>query len=144
MYHLREKMQFQQASLEIDPGNHLHPFPLTDVQQAYCLGRKVTFEGGNVGNHGYIEVDALDLDLERFTMAIQRLIDTHDMLRAIVFPDGQQQVLEHVPHFSYRLRICGDGTSKQEKTVYSIFAKRWITRFSPESSGPHLHCSFPS
>jgi epothilone synthetase B len=103
MYYLREKMQLQQASLEIDPDNCLHPFPLTDVQQAYWLGRKVTFEGGNVGNHGYIEVDALDLDLERFTTAIQRLIDTHDMLRAIVLPDGQQQVLEHVPPFQLQV-----------------------------------------
>ncbi|HWX43202.1 MAG TPA: amino acid adenylation domain-containing protein, partial [Blastocatellia bacterium] len=49
--------------------------------------------------HAYYEVDATNLDLPRFNMALQRLIDRHDMLRAIVLADGTQQVLREVPRY---------------------------------------------
>ncbi len=85
--------------IEPDPNTRYYPFPTTDIQQAYWVGRNAAFEIGNVGNHGYIEVEAIDLDLDRFKVALQRLIDRHDMLRAILLSDGQQQVLEYVPPF---------------------------------------------
>jgi amino acid adenylation domain-containing protein/non-ribosomal peptide synthase protein (TIGR01720 family) len=80
--------------------NELHqPFPLTDVQQVYWVGRGGDFELGNVATHGYQEFDTVGLDLERFEQAWQRLIGRHAMLRAIVRPDGQQQVLVQVPPY---------------------------------------------
>jgi pyochelin synthetase len=85
--------------IEPNPGQRYLPFPTTDVQQAYWVGRNAAFELGNVGNHGYIEVEALELNLERFNLAIQRLIERHEMLRAIMLPDGRQQILGHVPPF---------------------------------------------
>jgi pyochelin synthetase len=86
-----------------DPKRQYEPFPMTDVQQAYWVGRHASLEIGNVGNHGYIEVEATDLDLDRFNQALQRLIERHDMLRAILLPDGRQQVLEHVPPFGIKI-----------------------------------------
>jgi len=41
--------------IEPDPERRYEPFPTTDVQQAYWVGRHAAFEIGNVGNHGYIE-----------------------------------------------------------------------------------------
>ena len=46
-----------------------------------------------------MELECVDVDLERLNLAWQRLIDRHDMLRAIVLPEGQQQVLERVPPY---------------------------------------------
>jgi amino acid adenylation domain-containing protein len=79
------------------------PFPLTDVQQAYWIGRSEAFELGNVATHGYIELESDRVDLERLNLAIQRLIAHHDMLRAIVLPDGQQQILPQIE--TYHIEI---------------------------------------
>ncbi|MET9579512.1 amino acid adenylation domain-containing protein [Streptomyces massasporeus] len=82
-----------------DPANEGVPFPLTDVQQAYWIGRTGVFEIGNVGMHGYEEFDVRDLDLPRMERAFRRLIQRHGMLRAIVLPHGEQQILTDVPDY---------------------------------------------
>ncbi len=87
------------TSWKARPDERFEPFPLTDVQEAYWIGRGGGFEMGNVATHIYAEVDIEGLDLDRYERAWQRLIDRHDMLRAIVRPDGMQQVLEHTPAF---------------------------------------------
>jgi amino acid adenylation domain-containing protein len=82
-----------------DLAHRFQPFPLTDVQQAYWIGRNAAFELGNVATHTYSEWESSDLDLERYTRAWQLLINRHEMLRAIVQPDGQQRILADVPPF---------------------------------------------
>ena len=74
-------------------------FPLTDIQQAYWVGRTSGMTLGSVGCHGYWETDAVGFDVERLERAWQRLIDRHDMLRVIFLPTGEQQTLEEVPPF---------------------------------------------
>ncbi|MEG4277135.1 amino acid adenylation domain-containing protein [Microcoleus sp. MON1_C1] len=83
-----------------DPQNRWEPFGLNEMQQAYWLGRNSFFEMGNVAIHGYVEIEGDDIDLERFSLAWQRVVERHDMLRAIVHPDGQQQILETVPAYA--------------------------------------------
>ncbi|MEG5173406.1 amino acid adenylation domain-containing protein [Microcoleus sp. B3-D7] len=83
-----------------DPQNRCEPFPLNEMQQAYWIGRNSFFEMGNVAIHGYVEIEGDDIDLERFSLAWQRVVERHDMLRAIVHPDGQQQILETVPAYA--------------------------------------------
>ena len=86
------------------------PFPLTEIQQAYWIGRSGALELGNVSAHLYFELDTLDLDLKRLNDAWQKLIERHDMLRAIVLPDGQQQILEQVPYYQFEtLDLCGQS-----------------------------------
>ncbi|MFZ3493746.1 amino acid adenylation domain-containing protein [Streptomyces sp. 5.8] len=76
------------------------PFPQTDTQQAYCLGRTGAFELGNVSTHVYLEFDAPDLDLPRFEHAWRRVIDRHEMLRAVMLPDSnEQRILSDVPPY---------------------------------------------
>ncbi len=86
-----------------DPGRRFDPFPLTPVQQAYWLGRRDVFEFGNVTAHSYDEFEAPALDPERFERAWNRVIQQHDMLRAVVNPDGTQQILPQVPHYSVQV-----------------------------------------
>lgn len=85
------------------PEQRNQPFPLTDIQQAYWLGRSEAFELGNVATHIYLEIDSDDLDIEGLNQAWQKLIERHDMLRMVLLPDGQQQVREIVP--SYQITI---------------------------------------
>ncbi len=79
------------------------PFPLTDTQQAYWIGRSEEFELGNVATHIYQEFESTQIDLERFNLAWQQLIERHEMLRTIVLLNGQQQIIEQVPF--YRIEI---------------------------------------
>ncbi len=47
----------------------------------------------------YRELEFEGLDVARFARALQRLIARHDMLRAVVRPNGEQQVLPETPSF---------------------------------------------
>lgn len=78
------------------------PFPLTPIQQAYWLGRNPSFELGRVGIHVYEELDCRNLDLTRLNQAWQRTLKRHEMLRVVVLPDGQQQIL---PDAEYSIEI---------------------------------------
>ena len=89
------------------PGDRHEPFPLTDVQHAYWLGRQGLVELGQVSTHFYFEVDTEDIALDRLEEALQRVIARHDMLRAVVQADGLQRVLPQVPAY----RIAADDLS---------------------------------
>ncbi|MGG4221368.1 amino acid adenylation domain-containing protein [Paenibacillus jamilae] len=81
-----------------DPEHIYEPFPLTDVQMAYLMGREDHFEMGGVSTHVYIELET-SLDMVRFNRALQKVIERHVMLRTIILPSGQQQVLDYVPEY---------------------------------------------
>ncbi|MCB5909703.1 non-ribosomal peptide synthetase [Streptomyces pinistramenti] len=83
------------------PDDRSEPFPLTDIQQAYWLGRRTGFGLGGVATHSYLELDVDDLDVPRLEQALRLLIDRHDALRTVVRRDGRQQVLPTVP--AYRI-----------------------------------------
>ncbi len=91
------------AALQLVPApvsRHL-PFPLSEIQQAYLLGRLVPTGGGSVGCHFYSEIDSIDLDIGCLAAAWRELVVRHEALRTVVLPDGRQQVLEAVP--AYRI-----------------------------------------
>ncbi|MFD4636181.1 amino acid adenylation domain-containing protein [Lentzea sp. NPDC058436] len=75
------------------------PFPMTELQQAYWIGRTGVFELGGVGMHGYEEFHLPDLDVPRLQQAFRKLVRRHGMLRVIVLPQGEQQILGDVPDY---------------------------------------------
>ncbi|OUC11719.1 MAG: non-ribosomal peptide synthetase [Alkalinema sp. CACIAM 70d] len=103
---LRQHQSNQQSNdlptIVPDPESRYEPFPLTDMQHAFWIGRSGILELGNVSNHGYYEIEGAGLDIQRLNHTLQRLIERHDMLRAIVLPNGQQQILREVPEYSLK------------------------------------------
>ncbi|MGW0854214.1 hybrid non-ribosomal peptide synthetase/type I polyketide synthase [Streptomyces sp. NPDC002690] len=94
-----------------DESSRYEPFPLTDLQQAYLVGRSSAFELGNVSTYFFIEVDVEGVDLERLTESFRTMIARHDMLRAVMTEDGHQRVLPEVPDYlmpTTDLRPCGE------------------------------------
>ena len=87
-----------------DAQQRYQPFALTEIQQAYFIGRQGGFELGNVSARGYSEIRCDDLDLERLKQAWNGTIKRHSMLRAIVQNDGQQVVQPQVPDFVIKIR----------------------------------------
>ncbi|WP_159719014.1 type I polyketide synthase, partial [Geminicoccus flavidas] len=85
--------------IEPDPAHRYDPFPLTEIQQAYWIGRGDSLELGNVGCYLYTEVELRDVDLARLEQAWNQLVRRHDMLRAVILPDGRQQILKEVPPY---------------------------------------------
>lgn len=81
------------------PDQRYEPFPLTDVQQAFWIGRRAPLDLANVPALTYVELDLPGLDAGRLQAAFRLLIARHDMLRTVVLPDGRQQVLPEVPPF---------------------------------------------
>lgn len=82
-----------------DTANRFEPFPLTEVQQAYWVGRRSEMPLGGVGAHFYCEFDDTFTDLLRLTDAWNRLVARHDMLRAVFDDSGTQRVLADVRRF---------------------------------------------
>jgi yersiniabactin nonribosomal peptide synthetase len=82
-----------------DTANRFEPFPLTEVQQAYWVGRRAEMPLGGVGAHFYCEFDDAFTDLPRLTDAWNQLVARHDMLRAVFDDSGTQRVLAEVPRF---------------------------------------------
>lgn len=76
-------------------------FPLTDIQTAYLLGRRGSFEYGDVASHLYLELEYPRLDGKKVQKIWNELITKHDMLRAIILQNGTQRVLKEVNNIKY-------------------------------------------
>ncbi|ASA20600.1 non-ribosomal peptide synthetase [Paenibacillus donghaensis] len=93
------------------------PFPLTDVQMAYLMGRDTHFEMGGISTHSYMEIET-KLDIKRLERSLQKTIQRHPMLRAVIHPDGQQQILESVPDYVIQVKdISGLHTDIQHECM---------------------------
>ncbi len=97
------------------PEQRHEPFPVTDVQSAYLLGRRDSFAYGGVGCHGYGEIDVTGLDPARLETAWNTVIARHDMLRAVIDPGGVQRVLPEAE--PYRIRVDETGEDGFEATL---------------------------
>ncbi|SES40425.1 AMP-binding protein [Actinokineospora terrae] len=70
------------------------PFPLAVLQHAYWIGRTPGQRLGGVAAHLYTEFDGTDVDPDRLTAAVQRLIARHDMLRVVLSDNGDQRIAQ--------------------------------------------------
>ncbi|WP_329160028.1 amino acid adenylation domain-containing protein [Streptomyces sp. NBC_01717] len=90
-------LETEKPALHGDPENRHEPFPLTDIQAAYLIGRTDAYAYGGVGCHAYVELEYPDLDVDHVTVVWRELVQRHDMLRAVIQHDGYQQILPDVP-----------------------------------------------
>ncbi|MFI7097074.1 amino acid adenylation domain-containing protein [Streptomyces lydicus] len=107
-----ERTEETGSALVADPAARHEPFPLTDLQHAYLVGRTDAFELGNVSTSFLVEIDLEETDLDRLAASFRHLVDRHDMLRAVVSRDGHQRVLAEVPDYriaTVDLRTCDDA-----------------------------------
>lgn len=79
-----------------DPEARHEPFPLTEIQHGYLVGRSEAYELGGSSIHLYNEYDCADLDLDRLRRALNDLVERQEMLRAVVSADGHQRILPEV------------------------------------------------
>ncbi|WP_050607297.1 non-ribosomal peptide synthetase [Clostridium niameyense] len=103
-------------------------FPLTNIQNSYVMGRNNLYELGGVGCHGYIEVvfDEI-LDRDKIETAWNKVIQKHDMLRAIILNSEYQIVQEAVPYVKVPcidLREANEGVIKEREDLCNKLANK--------------------
>lgn len=110
-----------QTQIVPDKQHENEPFSLTEVQQAYWIGRSGMYNLGSVSTHCYFELDAEKIDVQRLQTAWNELIRRHGMMRAIIHSDGKQQILQKVPEYQIavaHLEEC--NTEEAEKKLVDI------------------------
>ncbi len=118
------------------PEKRYLPFPLTDIQHAYWIGRTGAYELGNVATHVYFEFDDLRLDLDMLNAAWQRLVERHDMLRAVFLPDGTQKILETVPPYVFAVDDMRGCSPEALKSALESLRIRMSSQTLPVETGP--------
>ncbi|EST37757.1 hypothetical protein N566_11275, partial [Streptomycetaceae bacterium MP113-05] len=93
--------------LVADPEHRHEPFPLTEIQHGYLVGRSSAYDLGGSSIHLYTEYDCPGLDVHRLRSALNALVERQEMLRAVVSSEGHQRILPdvgEVPVTEYDLR----------------------------------------
>ena len=119
-----KKANINLPSLIIDSEALYAPFPLTDVQQAYWVGRRGNHALGNVGTHAYIEIKSENLDVARYEQALQRVIERHEMLRVKFLPDGTQQFIQDIPEYHIKTTDFHDRPQQEAETFLAAERER--------------------
>ena len=140
--------------IEPDPDNRSQPFGLTDLQLAYLVGRSPAVPLGGTGCHVYWEfLSAAALDVGRLEGAWNRLVQTHDMLRAVFSADVKQWIQPEVPPTRIAVhdwRTANDGGAAalaelRGRMAHEVFdPTRWPLfriELSHSSQGSRLHVS---
>ena len=85
-----------------DIESRYEPFPCTDIQTAYLLGRSDNFQYGKVACHIYLELEYDQLELEKTEKIWNKLIKRHDMLRVRFNKNGDQYIQKEVDYFKIK------------------------------------------
>nr|QCE43603.1 nonribosomal peptide synthetase subunit 2 [Cystobacter sp. SBCb004]QCE43607.1 nonribosomal peptide synthetase subunit 2 [Expression vector pArg23-V1]QCE43611.1 nonribosomal peptide synthetase subunit 2 [Expression vector pArg235-V1]QCE43616.1 nonribosomal peptide synthetase subunit 2 [Expression vector pArg2345-V2]QCE43622.1 nonribosomal peptide synthetase subunit 2 [Expression vector pArg2345-V1]QCE43628.1 nonribosomal peptide synthetase subunit 2 [Expression vector pArg2345-V1-BsaI]UEN69 len=112
------------------------PFPLTDIQEAYWIGRKGALTLGEVSVHCYIEYDMDELDVGRLERALNRLVQRHEAMRLVVEESGQQRVLESVPFYKIEVTELSRGSREEEARALASVRERMAHQVLPADRWP--------
>ena len=97
-----------------------HPFPLTEIQHAYWVGRDSSYQLGSISTHEYYEFSLSPQkvhSVDRLEQALRKVIIRHEMLRAVVLPNGEQVVLQDVAPFEITRITVDDNIQLKERQL---------------------------
>jgi yersiniabactin nonribosomal peptide synthetase len=100
-------------------------FPLTNVQQAYLLGRNENLYLGGNSTHFYVEFQS-QLHMGRFEKALNKEIRHQPMLRTVICEDGTQQLFEDVPEYKME-GIDLSALSEEEQQEYILKVRKSLS-----------------
>ena len=122
--HIKEQeliIQEEANTIVPDKDNLYKPFPLTDVQFAYWLGRSGAYSLSKVSTQCYYEFECTNIDVTKLQNVINQMIQDHDMLRNIILSSGEQQILEQVPPFLLSINdLRGFTESQKDEAIISL------------------------
>ncbi len=113
-----------------------HPFSLNPIQEAYWLGRSDAFEMGNVACHFYAEHESTILDIPRLSLAWQKIVARHDMLRAVITSSGEQKILSDVPPYEIEVIDMRSLDSEEKLRCLTEFRDKMSCRVPDPEKWP--------
>ena len=112
-----------QGLILADPNARHEPFPLTELQYAYWVGRDPRHVLGGIACHAYLETEPdTPFDMTRLEEAWNLLIARHDALRLVVDDSGRQRILEEVPR--YRIEVTDLSNADPDRIAYHLLEMR--------------------
>lgn len=87
-----KKEESRNPVIKPDPDRKYEKFPLSDIQEAYLVGKNLGGAESQNGCHIYYEFEELHLDIPRLEQAWNKLAAHHDMLRDRIHPKGTQRI----------------------------------------------------
>jgi len=110
-----------QPEIVANPDQRYEPFPLSELQTAYLVGRREAFQFGGVGCQVYNEFRYPELDIGRLESAWSSLLRRHDMLRVRIDERGFQQVLPEIPSNSIAVGdLRGVGEPQRHASIDAL------------------------
>ncbi|KDQ19977.1 hypothetical protein BOTBODRAFT_125510 [Botryobasidium botryosum FD-172 SS1] len=106
-----------EAHLIVDVAARHEPFPTTQIQQAYLLGRSSSFKLGSVATHSYLEFHQTgSLPLELWAATFKKLIRRHEALRLVFDADNvTQKILPETVADDYQIQVTNISVSDGEE-----------------------------
>ncbi len=135
---LSNENETEQVSFEAkpDPDNRFQPFPLTDLQQAYLIGRQADFDLGSIATQNYTEILMRDLDVERFTRCWNILVNRHEMLRAVYLSGARQRILPRVKPYVPAFNDFSSMSEQSREAALVEIRQQMSSQTLPEKTGP--------
>lgn len=121
------KVEKDESQLIAEKEKENEPFPLTNVQFAYWIGRKGVFNMGRVSTHCYYEFDCVELDIPKLQKVWNDMIAYHGMLRAVVSENGEQRIMKKAPMYLIQTANLS-GFDEEAKQEYLYGAREKMSR----------------
>ncbi|MGW1893518.1 amino acid adenylation domain-containing protein [Streptomyces sp. NPDC002004] len=120
-----------------EPEARHEPFPLTDIQSAYLLGRDEAFDYGGVSCHIYLEFRRpADLDPQRLQQAWDGLVERHGMLRSVISQDGTQRIAPTLPDTRIHVTDLRDAPTDATAAALAAVREELSHRVHPAGERP--------
>ncbi len=91
------------------------PFPLTEIQRGYLIGRNANLPLGGAACQFYYELDCDCLDIEGYRNAWRRVMQRHDMLRVKILDASNQQVERHIPDPTIVIHDLAEDEGREDR-----------------------------
>ncbi len=124
------------SGIEANPSQQYEPFPLTDIQRAYWIGRNEGLVLGNISCSNYLEIDFTNIDLNRLKISLEKLVQRHDMLRAVISTDGVQRILPNQVVPDIEVEDLSGFAAEELKTELRLKRDRLKLKTLPTDTAP--------
>lgn len=123
---------------DLEPGSSFsdEPFDLSDIQEAYLVGRLIENKAGRVGCHSYLEIEVDKPDVETLNIAWNRLVQHHLMLRTVIMAHGKQKPLKSIPHYEFAMHDLTHETASGVQAHLERMRHRMSHKVYPPDKWP--------
>lgn len=101
------------------------PFSLSELQQAYIVGREKNMTL-DIVTHVFVEYDCTCYDNDKFLRVVDKLIRRHDVLRMKLSENGTQQFVEEIPEYKIPVVDLSKFSERKQKKYIGYVREKMI------------------